>query len=364
MIRKEKHVDFIKRLISTKDFLYQITEQDRMATLFWSLNSLRMLKDPLFDKMKPAAIQFIFSCLKENGGFSPNPRYTPNIIATFNALQLLYICKIPYYSKKTVKYLLNLQNTEGAFTFDEYGDFDTRFDCCGILSLHLLSLMKDICPANEIELFQYAEHCRLYCINEIGFDFHTEQSIQEEHHPVYNTLVEEKLNFDASALTNQIERGFLEEIGFQTEKTLKHLLSCINYDGGAGQLVGSESHAAQVFCVVSALRSLGCLEMIDRMKTVDFLIYRQVENGGLNGRVNKKEDVCYSFWAFSAMVILKAEYIDLERLYQFILSCQDENGGFSDRPGNQPDVYHLMFSLASISLLGKGLIKIDPSFSI
>ncbi|KAM0680565.1 hypothetical protein GINT2_001253 [Glugoides intestinalis] len=350
--------------MSTKDFLYHITEQDRMATLFWSLNSLRMLKDSLFDKLKPAVIQFIFSCLNENGGFSPNPRYTPNIIATFNALQILYIYEIPYYNRKTVEYILSLQNLQGAFIFDEYGDIDTRFDCCGILSLYLLLLMKDICPVNELELVEYTEHSRLHFSNEIKFDFCKERALQEESHLVYKLLTGKPLGFRKISLKSQIEKGLLKEIGFKVEESLNHLLSCINYDGGIGQIPGSESHAAQVFCVVSALHTLGCLEMIDRLKTIDFLMCRQLENGGLNGRVNKKEDVCYSFWAFAALVILEAEYIDLERLYQFILSCQDENGGFSDRPGNQPDVYHLMFSLASISLLGKGLHKVDPRFAI
>lgn len=360
MIQREKHVEFVKKTIRSRDFLYYITEQDRMATVYWAVNSLRILKDPLFEKIRPQAIRFIYSCLKTDGGFGPNPEYSSNIISTFNALQLLFLYNEPYYDIKTVKFILGLQNLAGAFTFDSYGDVDTRFDCCAVLSLHLLSIMKD-CEHSD-----YSKSIAAYSHSTETCDvFSQEDSGNEElaHRPSRCLALDHVL--DRRRLSVPINRSFLQAIGLDIDITLRHLVECFNYDGGAGQFKGSESHAAQVFCVVSSLRSLGHLESIDKLKTIDFLMYRQLSSGGLCGRANKKEDVCYSFWAFSSMVMLGAEYINLEKLREFILSCEDDTGGFSDRPGNEPDLYHLMFSLASLSLLGgNGLDSVDPGFAI
>ncbi|KAG8924424.1 Geranylgeranyl transferase type-2 subunit beta 1 [Tulasnella sp. 418] len=75
----------------------------------------------------------------------------------------------------------------------------------------------------------------------------------------------------------------------------------------------------------------------------------QLPNGGLNGRPEKLEDVCYSFWVLSSMAILaKVHWIDRDGLISFILSAQDtEGGGIADRPDNMVDVFHTLFGVAA-----------------
>jgi len=89
--------------------------------------------------------------------------------------------------------------------------------------------------------------------------------------------------------------------------------------------------------------------------------------GGLNGRPEKKEDVCYSWWVLSALSILgKIPWISREKLAKFILRCQDnKDGGISDRPENMPDVFHTFFGVAALSLLGYPTFKkVDPVFAL
>ena len=53
------------------------------------------------------------------------------------------------------------------------------------------------------------------------------------------------------------------------------------------------------------------------------LCERQTESGGLNGRPEKLQDVCYSWWCLSALSILgRLSWIDQEALARFILNCQ------------------------------------------
>ena len=63
--------------------------------------------------------------------------------------------------------------------------------------------------------------------------------------------------------------------------------------------------------------------MVDSEKLGAWLSERQLKNGGLNGRPEKKEDVCYSWWVMSSMATLgKLHWIDGEKLTKFILQCQ------------------------------------------
>ena len=79
---------------------------------------------------------------------------------------------------------------------------------------------------------------------------------------------------------------------------------------------GAESHAGQIFCCVGALaitKSLHILESEDKLAW--WLAERQLPNGGLNGRPEKLEDVCYSWWVLSCLCMLKRqEWIDFKML--------------------------------------------------
>lgn len=78
-----------------------------------------------------------------------------------------------------------------------------------------------------------------------------------------------------------------------------------------------------VFVCTAALAILDRLDEIDQETLGWWLAERQLPNGGLNGRPEKLEDVCYSFWVLSAMAILKnIPWIDADKLTAFILSAQ------------------------------------------
>jgi len=97
------------------------------------------------------------------------------------------------------------------------------------------------------------------------------------------------------------------------------------------------------------------------------LAERQTSSGGLNGRPEKLQDVCYSWWCLSALSILgKLHWIDQDKLKDFILDCQDEiDGGISDRPEDQVDIYHTFFGIAGLSLMGHPSLKsIDPTLAL
>jgi geranylgeranyl transferase type-2 subunit beta len=204
-----------------------------------------------------------------------------------------------------------LQQDDGSFCGDEFGENDTRFLYCAVASLSLLGRLQDIHGARCVE----------------------------------------------------------------------YLAKCKNFDGGFGVSPGCESHAGQskmcvfnpcllthpiVFCCVAALQILGRLDIVDRPKLAQWLAFRQLPCGGLNGRPQKLEDVCYSWWVLSALHILSPtlHQISKANLMAFILAAQDkETGGISDRPGDLPDIFHTLFGIAGLALMGQeGFQPVDPAY--
>lgn len=162
-------------------------------------------------------------------------------------------------------------------------------------------------------------------------------------------------------------------------KAVSHVQACANFDGGYGVSPGAESHAGQIFTCLGALAIAGCLDLVNKDRLGGWLSERQLDSGGLNGRPQKLEDVCYSWWVMSSLAMIgRLHWIDGERLAEFILRCQvggfyctpetstdtekdPELGGLADRPGDMVDVFHTNFGIAGLSLLGyPGLKEVDP----
>lgn len=151
----------------------------------------------------------------------------------------------------------------------------------------------------------------------------------------------------------------------KVDKAVAHIAACANFDGGYGVGPGAESHSGQIFTCVGALSIVGRLDLVDKEKLGRWLSERQVPCGGLNGRPEKKEDVCYSWWVLSSLEMIdRTHWIDRDALIAFILRCQDvEKGGISDRPGDMVDVWHTLFGITGLSLLGyPGLEMVDPVY--
>ena len=106
-------------------------------------------------------------------------------------------------------------------------------------------------------------------------------------------------------------------------KAVAYIQACANFDGGYGVSPGAESHAGQIFTCVGALAIAGRLDLVDQDRLGSWLCERQLENGGLNGRPEKLEDVCYSWWVLSSLAMIgRLHWINCDRLTNFILRCQ------------------------------------------
>lgn len=342
------------KLDSPTSYEGAVTEHLRVSGVYWSLAALALLRnedevDDLMGLTKPipatterteenkimrsAIVDWVFQCFDARvGGFGGNCSgenpHDAHLLYTLSALQILAISDSlddERLDKDAVaNYVSSLQNEDGSFSGDEWGEIDTRFTYIAFSCLALLGRL----PLPD-------------------WSSNSTQVISEEK-PIIDTY-----------------------------KAVKYIMSCRNFDGGFGCVPGAESHAGQVFTCVGALSIAHSLHLLEDADLLSWwLAERQCDSGGLNGRPEKQADVCYSWWILSALSILgRVDWINTGKLGQFILNCQDdEDGGIADRPMDMPDVYHTFFGLCGLSLIGqlekignkegRNYRQIDPVFAL
>ena len=371
----EKHVRYVAtlgdRLDSPTSYEGAVTEHLRMSGVYWSLGALSLLRgaddvdslmgltrsrsdgdgtirrsivDFVFDCFDPATGGFGGNCRCGGGGRRPIP-HDGHLLYTLSALQILAMADALDDDRLdvggVVRFVSGLQNGDGSFSGDRWGEVDTRFSYCALSCLALLG---------RLPLPSWARD------GDDG-EGRTGDDDEEEEPPVIDT-----------------------------EAAVRYIISCRNFDGGFGCVPGAESHAGQVFCCVGALSIARSLHLLCEPPGSDpdagadllswWLAERQCDSGGLNGRPEKQADVCYSWWILSALSIMgRVGWIDTGMLGGFILSCQDEDdGGIADRPFDMPDVYHTFFGICGLSFIGhldkigddngRSYRKIDPVFAL
>lgn len=157
----------------------------------------------------------------------------------------------------------------------------------------------------------------------------------------------------------------------------KYILSCITYEGSLGLTPGREGHGGSTFCGVASLYLMGVLDEViqspDRLGWKDDLIrwcvmrqyslpnendnflnngYDEGDNAaGMQGRPNKLEDTCYSYWIGGTLHLLGAAHL-LEgwALREYVLRCQTPYGGFGKLVGAMPDLLHSFYSMTWLAI--------------
>jgi geranylgeranyl transferase type-2 subunit beta len=85
----DKHVQYIQALDTRKDeYEYWLTEHLRLNGLYWGLTALHLLGRPDALK-KEEVLDFVFSCLHDEGGFGAAPGHDAHMLYTVSAVQIL-----------------------------------------------------------------------------------------------------------------------------------------------------------------------------------------------------------------------------------------------------------------------------------
>lgn len=245
-----------------------------MNGLYWGLTALHLLGHPeALDRDE--VVEFVLSCQHDNGGFGASPGHDAHLHYTVSAVQVLVMSNAVEELEKRGK---------GDRSPLPGGDGKES----GILGVgrYLASLQN--------------RQTGTFAGDEWG---------------------EEDTRFTYAGLLALSLLKVLHLV--DVDLAVDYIISCANFDGGYGASPGAETHSMQILVCVAALSIAGRLDVVDKEKLGLWLSERQVDGGGLNGRPEKLEDVCYSWWvAASLKIIGKLHWIDGEKLSRFILECQ------------------------------------------
>ncbi|XP_063901751.1 geranylgeranyl transferase type-1 subunit beta-like isoform X2 [Zophobas morio] len=130
----------------------------------------------------------------------------------------------------------------------------------------------------------------------------------------------------------------------------------LSYEGSFGQGPLQEGHGGSTFCALASLHILDKLDEVlsenDKELIVRWCLFRQ--QSGFQGRPNKEEDTCYSFWIGCSLKILKSfKWIDKEKNKVWLSRTQRKFGGFAKyAEGNcREDLGHSYFGICALALM-------------
>lgn len=327
---RPKHITFFLRNLDVLPEAYSSTDTNRLTIGFFSLSGLDMLNSlSEIDKNKDKFIDWIYSLqvLPNEDESNINQCGFRGSNAIGNAFDSVLACKqnIPFDSGHIAMTYCAL------LSLIILGDDLSRINRKGILSglRHLQRKDGSYCPVTEggenDMRFVYCAACICYILDDWS--------------------------------------------GMDRDLAISYIRNSLSYDGGIGQGPGLESHGGPTFCAVATLALMGRLNEVFTPKELKRLkrwcIMRQ--QVGFQGRPNKADDTCYSYWIGATLKLLDAfELTNFRQNRAYILETQEPIvGGFAKWPQNLPDALHTYFGLCGLSLMGeKSTNAMDPALNL
>lgn len=145
--------------------------------------------------------------------------------------------------------------------------------------------------------------------------------------------------------------------GVDKHAAIQYIQSCRTFDGALSLVPCQESHGGSTFCGIASLALMGELDRVLecnpgwKQDLIRWCVSRQIK--GMQGRPNKLEDTCYSYWIGGTLEILGyGNLLDKNALNEYVMECQTDLGGFSKvrEDAYYPDLLHSFYSLAWLSI--------------
>ena len=230
-------------------------------------------------------LTFCFSCWWSR--FGGNNGHDPHLLYTLSAIQILALCdELDRLDRdKTAAYVAGLQQPDGSFAGDEWGEIDTRFSYCALSSLSLLGRLNtgliDLEKATD-----YVGRCRNFdggfgCIP--GAESHAGQ--------VFTCV-------GALAIGKALHKADDMLLGWWLCER-----QCDS--GGLNGRPEKQADVCYSWWILSALSILGKVNWIDVDKLVEFILACQDgEDGGISDRPANVADVFHTFFGISGLSLL------------------------------------------------------------
>ena len=162
----EKHASYLVAVSkNTEAIEFVLTEYMRMSGVYWGLTAMALLGRDVHKEMDgDAVVAWVLRCQHPCGGFGGGEGHDPHLLYTLSALQILALLGAldKCDGAKDAAYVAALQQGDGSFHGDEWGEVDTRFSYCALSSLAILGeLWRRSPPLIDVaKAVDFVDRCR------------------------------------------------------------------------------------------------------------------------------------------------------------------------------------------------------------
>lgn len=281
----EKHDHYLRHLDDDKESLeYMMTEHLRMGGVYWGVSAMALLRRLDDQQRKDDIINWIFRCrdTKTPGGFGPNVGHDADITATHYAL--LVLCIYDSLEKLdregVIAFIAGLQQEDGSFAGDRWGEVDVRFAYCALSSLTILNALDRV----------NVDACVDWILRCMNYEGSFGPVPMAESHAAYVFCAVQAL-----ALVDALHAVDMDRLGWW-------LCERQTLSGGFNGRPEKAPDVCYSWWILSALVTIDRAHWIDMDKLGDFIALAQDQDGGIADRpgdVNLHEDVPLNGLAFS-----------------------------------------------------------------
>lgn len=282
----QKHADYIVGYSKKKDdYEFTMTEHFRMSGMYWGITALDLLNQ--LDRMDSTEIlDFICKCQdKGSGGFSPSIGHDAHLLYTLSAVQILVILEAldKVDVEAIVKYVAGLQNEDGSFSGDQWGEVDTRFSFCAV---NTLALLKRLDAINTEKAVEFVMRCQ-----NVDGGFGTRPGSESHAGQIYCCV-------GLLSITGQLHRVNGDLLGWWLcERQLP--------SGGLNGRPEKLPDVCYSWWVLASLTMLGRLHWINADKMRVFILATQdAETGGFTDRPGDMVDLYHTLFGLAGLSLL------------------------------------------------------------
>ncbi|XP_016499560.1 geranylgeranyl transferase type-2 subunit beta 1 isoform X2 [Nicotiana tabacum] len=272
-LQVERHVAYILTVEKRKDdFESVVMEHLRLNGAYWGLTTLDIL-GKLDAVDKDEVISWVMQCQHESGGFGGNIGHDPHMLYTLSAIQVLALFDIA-----------GLQNEDGSFSGDMWGEVDTRFSYIAICSLALLRQLDKIDVGKAVK---YIVSCK-----NVDGGFGCTPGAESHAGQIFCCV-------GALAITGSLHHVDKDLLGWWLcERQVK--------SGGLNGRPEKLPDVCYSWWVLSSLIMIDRVHWIDKEKLAKFILDCQdKEKGGISDRPDDAVDVFHTYFGVAGLSLLE-----------------------------------------------------------
>jgi len=291
----EKHSTYIKTYEEKKeDYEYIMSEYLRMSGIYWCLTSMSLM-NKLHIMGKQQVLDFVDTCFHEFGGYSASVRHDPHLLYTLSAIQILALFdEMDRLDRDKIStYVASLQQDDGSFMGDKWGEIDSRFSFCALASLALIDRLEAIDVDKAIEYI-------VACMNFDG-GFGCNPGSESHAGQIYCCV-------GALSITHSLHHIDPDLLGWWLcERQLP--------SGGLNGRPEKLPDVCYSWWVLAALKAIGKINWIDKKKLSAFILASQDDEiGGISDRPGDMTDPFHTLFGIAGLSLLGVANENIEEI--------------------------------------------------